>query len=67
MSIEDGDPYRITEVTFNVHTGTHVDAPRHFVHHDLTGIDEIDVYELQGIQLTRGLREMYSASTATTI
>ena len=31
MRIADGDPVNLTEIAFSVHTGTHVDAPLHFV------------------------------------
>ena len=30
-SIADGDPANVSRLTFGVHTGTHVDAPLHFV------------------------------------
>lgn len=31
LAIAAGDPVNLTEIAFPVHTGTHVDAPRHFV------------------------------------
>jgi arylformamidase len=30
-SIADGDPANVSKLTFGVHTGTHVDAPLHFI------------------------------------
>jgi arylformamidase len=30
-SIAEGDPANVSELTFGVHTGTHVDAPLHFI------------------------------------
>ena len=31
MAIADGDPVNLTEIGLSVHTGTHVDAPLHFI------------------------------------
>jgi arylformamidase len=31
MFIEKGDPYNLTRLAFSAHTGTHMDAPRHFI------------------------------------
>ena len=31
MSLERGDPFNLTECHFTAHTGTHLDAPRHFL------------------------------------
>jgi arylformamidase len=31
MNIENGDDANVTQISFCVHTGTHVDAPRHFL------------------------------------
>lgn len=33
MAIDRGDDANVTELTLDVHTGTHVDAPLHFVRH----------------------------------
>jgi arylformamidase len=30
MKLENGDPFNLTQCSFTAHTGTHVDAPRHF-------------------------------------
>ena len=34
--IADGDLYNMTVLTIGVHTGTHIDAPRHFIDGGLT-------------------------------
>lgn len=31
MKLEAGDPFNLTHCSFTAHTGTHVDAPRHFL------------------------------------
>lgn len=31
MFLERGDPYNLTRLAFSAHTGTHMDAPRHFL------------------------------------
>lgn len=31
MSLERGDPYNLTRLNMSAHTGTHMDAPRHFL------------------------------------
>jgi len=31
MKLENGDPFNLTQCSFTAHTGTHVDAPRHFL------------------------------------
>lgn len=31
--LDQGDPCRVTAVTMSLHTGTHIDAPRHFIPH----------------------------------
>ena len=33
MEMEKGDPFNLTHCDFTAHTGTHVDAPRHFLPH----------------------------------
>lgn len=40
MSIAGGDAANITEVAMSAHTGTHMDAPRHFID-DAAGIDAL--------------------------
>ena len=36
MRLENGDSSNVSEVDFNLHTGTHVDAPRHFLQNGTT-------------------------------
>jgi arylformamidase len=43
-----GDDANVSELRFGAHTGTHVDAPRHFARGDNTGIEEIDLRHLNG-------------------
>ena len=31
LTLEDGDPANVTYIKFGAHTGTHVDAPAHFI------------------------------------
>lgn len=31
MELEKGDPFNLTQCSFTAHTGTHMDAPRHFL------------------------------------
>jgi arylformamidase len=31
LELEKGDPFNLTQCSFTAHTGTHVDAPRHFL------------------------------------
>lgn len=43
--LERGDPFNLTECRFTAHTGTHLDAPRHF----LPAGDEIDALPLEAV------------------
>lgn len=43
MRIADGDPANVSVVEMDVHTGTHVEAPLHF----LDGADDLDAFELE--------------------
>lgn len=45
--MEAGDPYNMSRITLGSHTGTHVDAPLHFVP-GRTGIDELPLQRLVG-------------------
>jgi arylformamidase len=36
MSLENGDSSNVSRLDINLHTGTHVDAPRHFLHNGTT-------------------------------
>lgn len=56
-SIENGDPSNVTRWLLGTHTGTHVDAPHHFV----TGaqpVDEIDLHTLVGPVTVADLRDV---------
>ncbi|HET7807179.1 MAG TPA: cyclase family protein [Gaiellaceae bacterium] len=46
-SIADGDAVNLTRLDFGLHSGTHVDAPVHFID-DGTGVDEIPLDALVG-------------------
>ena len=45
--IEDGHPANVTRITASVHSGTHVDAPRHFLD-DGAAVDELPLEALIG-------------------
>lgn len=46
-SIDRGDAYNVSAVTFGSHAGTHVDPPRHFIP-GATGTDQLDLGILNG-------------------
>ena len=46
-SIENGEPYNVTQINTSVHIGTHIDAPNHFINHGKT-IDQIPLTKLIG-------------------
>ena len=46
-AIAAGDPANVSEIRFGVHTGTHVDAPNHFID-GTRRVDELDVEKLVG-------------------
>jgi arylformamidase len=45
--MERGEPYNLSRLTVSTHTGTHIDAPRHFLP-DGTSVDQIPVDALVG-------------------
>jgi arylformamidase len=45
--LEDGHPANVTRITASVHTGTHVDAPRHFLA-DGASVDQLPLEILMG-------------------
>lgn len=45
--LDRGDPYTLTRLGMSAHTGTHVDAPAHFVPGG-AGVDELDLHLLIG-------------------
>lgn len=48
MSVESGDPYSIKKITMLTHTGTHIDAPCHYIP-NAKSLDEIDLSHFVGI------------------
>lgn len=46
-SIADGDPVNLTRIDFGLHTGTHVDAPVHFIE-GAAGVDSLPLQTLIG-------------------
>jgi hypothetical protein len=47
-SIKNGDSANNSYISFGTHTGTHIDAPRHFVENGI-GIDQVDLNTLIGV------------------
>jgi arylformamidase len=47
MAIRDGDSVNVAAITLSTHTGTHADAPRHYVD-DATGADALDISKYVG-------------------
>ena len=47
LAIERSDPANVTSINMDLHTGTHVDAPRHFLEHGGT-MDEIPLHRYFG-------------------
>ena len=45
--LEHGDPYTLSRIDFGAHTGTHVDAPLHFIRGGAT-VDQLDLDVLMG-------------------
>lgn len=48
LSVDKGDPFTLSYLRMGSHTGTHIDAPRHFFSKG-KGIDEIELYLLLGL------------------
>lgn len=59
-SIAGGDDANVTRVSFGSHTGTHVDAPRHFLS-DARGVDELPLDWLIGPALVAEIGEDITA------
>jgi arylformamidase len=47
LHVDRGDPYTVTHLDMCAHSGTHVDAPRHF-YRDGQGVDALDLEPLVG-------------------
>ncbi|MHB1645084.1 MAG: cyclase family protein [Candidatus Acididesulfobacter diazotrophicus] len=61
-SIKNGDAANNTHLSFGTHTGTHIDAPRHF-YEDGIGIDKIKLETLTGECSVIEVPEKYEAIT----
>ncbi|MCL5673435.1 MAG: cyclase family protein [Deltaproteobacteria bacterium] len=61
-SIKNGDAANNTHLSFGTHTGTHIDAPRHF-YEDGIGIDKIKLEALTGECSVIEVPEKYEAIT----
>lgn len=48
VKMEDGAPNNVTRIAMCAHTGTHVDAPRHFLSGDVETVDELPLKTLTG-------------------
>jgi arylformamidase len=57
LSLDDGDPANVSLLSCGVHTGTHVDAPLHFIPGG-SGADRLDVDALAGPALVVDLRQL---------
>lgn len=63
-SIADGDIVNLTRLDFGLHSGTHVDAPVHFID-DGTGVDEIPLDALVGPCHVVEVPDLSASSVAT--
>ena len=63
-SIADGDAVNLTRLDFGLHSGTHVDAPVHFID-DGTGVDEIPLDALVGPCHVVEVPDLSASSVAT--
>ncbi|MCL5257051.1 MAG: cyclase family protein [Chloroflexi bacterium] len=61
LSIDEGDPANVSLYCFGSHTGTHVDAPRHFINNGKS-VDQLDLSLLVGealvVDMTAAEREI---------
>jgi len=48
QKMEDGADANVTHLSMTAHTGTHIDAPYHFLGNDATTIEQIDLNQLVG-------------------
>ena len=46
--ISDGDNANVSQIELSVHTGTHLDAPNHFLDQDKTTVEQLDLKILTG-------------------
>lgn len=47
QSMQLGDPSNVSRLDCDVHTGTHIDAPKHFIDNGIT-VDQLNLHELIG-------------------
>ena len=66
MALADGDPANVSLLSCGVHTGTHVDAPLHFIEGG-SGVDALDVDALCGPALVVDLRQLDGHVDAATL
>ena len=64
VSMEDGGEYNLTHLTLGVHTGTHIDAPCHFLPGQQPGVDALDLSILVGPALVVDVADEVSEITA---
>jgi len=55
-SLENGDYANVTQLQMSVHTGTHIDAPSHFIRDGIT-VDQIPLTKLVGETLVMVIEE----------
>ena len=66
LTTHEADGRSNTQVVFSIHTGTHIDAPYHFIPDGLT-IDEVDLDVFFGEAILLDLREKSAPNKAITI
>ena len=57
-SLDDGEDWNETELDFSVHTGTHIDAPAHFVSGGGTVDEILDAVYIRLADITQALRQV---------
>lgn len=61
----DGDPANVSELRFGAHTGTHVDAPRHFARTNDAGVETLRLSWLNGPALVVDVFDAAALDAAT--
>lgn len=61
----DGDPANVSELRFGAHTGTHVDAPRHFARTNDAGVETLRLSWLNGPALVVDVFDAEALDAAT--
>jgi arylformamidase len=57
QSMESGDPSNVSRLDCDVHTGTHIDAPRHFIENGIT-VDQLNLHQLIGPAIVACMPEL---------